>query len=307
MTKATDPIGVLLMAYGGPDSLDDIEPYLLDIRGGRPTSPELVAEIQQRYAQIGGKSPLLEVTRRQAAALEAALGEGFKVYVGMRHWTPRIAETVARMETDGIQRAVALVAAPHYSAMSVGAYFRRLDEAESTIEFARVEDWHDEPGLVEALAARAREALARFPGSERVKVMFTAHSLPVRALEGGDPYDEQLRRTAQLVADKLSLTDWDFCYQSAGRSPEPWLGPEIEEVIPQEAEGGTTNLLVVPVGFVSDHVEVLYDIDIEAKGIAEQAGLRLERPDSLNDDPTFVGAMAAVVRRACARWEDVAA
>jgi ferrochelatase len=210
------------------------------------------------------------------------------------------------MEADGIKRAVTLVAAPHYSIMSIGAYFRRLDEAGSSIDFARVDDWHDEPEFVEAVAARTRDALARFPDGEPVKVMFTAHSLPTRILEQGDPYDDQLRHTSQLVAGRLGLTDWDFCYQSAGRSPEPWLGPQIEEVIPQEAEGGTANLLVVPVGFVSDHVEVLYDIDVEAKGIAQEAGIRLERPDSLNDDPTFVGAMAAVVRRACSKWKDVA-
>jgi ferrochelatase len=170
-----------------------------------------------------------------------------------------------------------------------------------------VDDWHDEPAFVEALAARARDGLARFPDGEPVKVLFTAHSLPTRILEQGDPYDDQLRQTSQLVADRLGLADWDFCYQSAGRSPEPWLGPQIEEVIPQEAADGTANLLVVPVGFVSDHVEVLYDIDVEARGIAQEAGIRLERPDSLNDDPTFVGAMAAVVRRACSKWEDAAA
>lgn len=300
------PIGVLLMAYGGPDSLDDIEPYLLDIRGGRPTSPELVAEIKERYAVIGGKSPLLDVTRRQAAALEAALGDGFKTYVGMRHWQPRIAETVAQMESDGITRAVALVAAPHYSAMSVGAYYRKLDETGAAIDFARVEDWHDAPGFVDALAARTRDALARFPGDEPVKVIFTAHSLPARILEAGDPYADRLHHTAESVARRLDLSDWGFCYQSAGRSPEPWLGPPIEEVIPQLAEQGYANLLVVPVGFIADHVEVLYDIDVEARGEAARLGLRLERADSLNDDPALVEALAAIVRRACARWEDVA-
>jgi ferrochelatase len=307
MSVSPDTIGVLLLAYGGPDSLADVESYLLDIRGGRPTSPELVEEIKERYAQIGGKSPLLEITWRQAAALETALGKGFKAYVGMRHWTPRIAEAVARMKTDGVTRAVALVAAPHFSGMSIGAYYRKLDEAPSEIDFIRIEDYHDEPGFIDALAAHTRDALTRFPDGEKVKVLFTAHSLPARILEQGDPYVDQLRRTAQLVADKLTLSDWDFCYQSAARTPEPWLGPELEEVIPQVAEQGFANLLVVPIGFVSDHVEVLFDIDIEARESAALHGLRLERADSLNDDPLFAEALASVVRRAVAQWEDVTA
>ena len=285
------------MAYGGPDSLDDIEPYLLDIRGGRPTSLELVEEISDRYKQIGGKSPLLAITNRQAAALEVALGVGYRAYTGMRHWTPYIGDTIAQMQADGIRRAVAMVAAPHYSFMSIGAYFDKVKEAGSDIEFAYVDHWHDEPDFIEVLAQRTSNGLARFADEGSVKVIFTAHSLPTRILEQGDPYDVQLSHTAKLVAEKLNLLDWDFCYQSASHSREPWLGPTIEDVIPQLAAEGYVNLLVVPVGFVSDHVEVLFDIDIEARQIAEANGMRLERSDSLNDDPLFIAAMAAVVRK----------
>jgi ferrochelatase len=306
----TDTIGILLMAYGGPDSLEDVEPYLLDIRGGRPTSRELVEEIKERYALIGGRSPLLELTREQAQALEAHLNrEGerrYRTYVGMRHWRPRIKEAVARMAEDGIRRAVALVLAPHYSRMSAGAYFHHLEEAVrelgADVEFARVDSWHAHRGLIEALAEKAEQALARFDGQGGAglpKVLFTAHSLPTRILEWGDPYDAQLRETARLLAGRLDLPEdrWLFCYQSAGASSEPWLGPPIEEVIAEQARAGEQRLLVVPIGFVCDHVEILYDIDIESRQLAEQHGVHLERSESLNASPTFIAALAEIVRR----------
>jgi ferrochelatase len=300
--------GILLLAYGGPDSLDDVEPYLLDIRGGRPTSPELVEEIKERYALIGGRSPLLEITRQQAEALEVHLNrEGkarFRAYVGMRHWQPRIKEALAQMADDGIKKAVVLVMAPHYSRMSIGAYFKRLDEAIQelgvNISFNRVESWHDQPGFIAALTEKARQALTLFDGDDTLpKVIFSAHSLPSRILEWGDPYDTQLHETAGLVAGQLGLPAdrWLFCYQSAGRSPEPWLGPQIEEVIAQQAEAGEKRLLVVPIGFVCDHVEILYDIDIESRQLAEVHGVRLERSESLNASPSFIAALADIVER----------
>jgi ferrochelatase len=310
MPDAFAPIGILLMAYGGPDSLDDVEPYLLDIRGGRPTSPELVEEIRERYALIGGRSPLLDITRQQAEALEAHLNRGgdarYRAYVGMRHWQPRIKEAVAHMAEDGIEGAVALVMAPHYSRMSSGAYFERLDEAiqdlGATITFTRVENWHDQPGLIDALEEKTTAALAKYYSGEMdalPKVIFTAHSLPTRILDWGDPYDVQLRQTAGLLAERLELPSdrWLFCYQSAGRSPEPWLGPQIENVIVELAQSGERRLLVVPIGFVCDHVEVLFDIDIEGRQLAETHGARLERSESLNTSPTFIAALADVVER----------
>ena len=306
MSDPSPLTGILLMAYGGPDSLDDVEPYLLDIRGGRLVPPELVKEIKKRYALIGGRSPLLDLTRAQAAALEAHLngedGPRFRAYVGMRHWRPRIKEAVAQMLADGITQAVALVMAPHYSRLSTGAYFQRLGEAVrdlgADIAFRRIESWHSHPGFIAALAEKAAKALARFAG-DRPKVLFTAHSLPARILDQGDPYHAQLRETATLLAGRLSLPPdrWLLCYQSAGRSPEPWLGPQIEEVIVKLAQAGEKHLLVVPIGFVCDHVEVLYDIDIEARQLAEAHGVRLERSESLNTASAFIAALAELVKR----------
>ncbi len=310
MLDSPAPIGILLMAYGGPDSLDDVEPYLLDIRGGRPTPPELVAEIKERYALIGGRSPLLDITRQQAEALQAHLNRPgqtrFRAYVGMRHWQPRIKEAVAQMADDGIERAVALVMAPHYSRMSSGAYFERLGEAIRdlgvTITFTYIESWHNHPGLMAALAEKVSDALTRFArdGAQVLpKLIFTAHSLPTRILDWGDPYDTQLRETASLLAERLNLPPerWLFCYQSAGRSTQPWLGPQIGEVIAQLTQAGEKRLLVVPIGFVCDHVEVLYDIDIESRQLAERSGARLERSESLNTSPTFIAALADLVER----------
>jgi ferrochelatase len=304
----TETFGVLLMAYGGPDSLDDIPAFLLDIRGGRPTSQELIDEITDNDRQIGGRSPLLDITKRQAALVEAKLNAGappgvhFKTYIGMRHWTPRIKDAVDQMSADGVQRAVALVLAPHYSAMSIARYFAQLDEAlagqEQPFTYHAVTSYHDHPLYLEALARRVSTGLANMPAD--TLVIFSAHSLPARIIEQGDPYDSQLRETAQLVADKVGLADdqWTFSYQSAGRSPEPWLGPQIQDYVVELAEQGHTNMLSCVVGFVADHVEILFDIDIKAKQAAERAGARLVRVPSLNDDPLFIAALADVVRGA---------
>ena len=299
--------GILLMAYGSPDSLDDLEPYLLDIRSGRPTSQALVHEMRERYTLIGGRSPLLDITREQVRALQAELnaryagrGLNFQAYVGMRHWEPRIKEAVAQMEADGIREVIALVMAPHSSQMSTGAYFARLDEAiaetGARLQVVKVEHWHDHPGLIEAIAEKALAAWEKF-GSEAPFVLFTAHSLPARILENGDPYDSQLHETASLLAERLNLAPgrWRFSYQSAGQSAEPWLGPPIEEVLADLIQKGEKNLLVVPVGFVCDHVEVLYDIDIAARKLADQHGARLERSESLNASPAFISALADIV------------
>ncbi|RME13512.1 MAG: ferrochelatase [Ardenticatenia bacterium] len=303
-----DPIALLVMAYGGPNSLDDIEPYLLDIRGGRATPPELVEEIRERYALIGGRSPLLDITRAQAEALAAALNaEGtatFKPYVGMRHWFPYIREAVEQIVADGLTRVVALVMAPHYSRMSIGAYIKKVEEAVAELgadlDITYVRHWGDHPLYIEAVAEHIREALQKFAPEERerVKLLFTAHSLPVAIMQQGDPYDAQLRETARLVAERLGWPEerWLFCYQSAGASNAKWLGPDINDVLPELAAQGETAVLVAPVGFVADHVEILYDIDIEARQIAEAHGLHLERMASMNTAPRFIEALAAVVR-----------
>ncbi len=296
---AADRVAVLLMAYGGPGSLDDVGPYLNDVRGGRPTSPELLHEIRERYAKIGGRSPILELTRAQAAAVGRALGGGFHVYVGMRHWHPYIRETADEVVRDGHRAVVGVVMAPHYSAMSVGAYEKKLLEAaQGHFETALVRSWGDHPAFLEAVAERVSQALQRFPSPSAVQVIFTAHSLPQRILAAGDPYPDELRASAAAVAKRRGLSGWRFAYQSAGATPDPWLGPDAGDVITELAGEGRKAFLLVPIGFVCDHVEILYDIDIEYQALAQRLGVHLERTDSLNDDPGLVAAVADVVRTA---------
>jgi len=304
------PVGVLVMAYGGPDSLEEIPGYLADIRAGRPTPRAVVEEITENYRAIGGRSPLLDVSRRQVDALAAALGEDYRCYLGMRHWSPWIEEVVGEMLEDGITRAVGLVLAPHFSSLSVARYQRKvadgLDLYRGRIEFEQVESYHDAPGLIEAFAGRVREGLSRWNEDERdrVHVVFSAHSLPERVLAEGDPYDAQCRETARLVAERAGVPEerWSWSYQSAGRTPEPWAGPDLGEHLEELATRGVRDVVAVPVGFVSDHVELLFDVDIRARAVAERVDIRLERPPALNDDPVFIEALAELVRQRAARW-----
>jgi protoporphyrin/coproporphyrin ferrochelatase len=299
------PIGVLVMAYGGPNSLEEIPGYLADIRSGRPTPARIVEEITHNYQQIGGKSPLLDITRRQVEAVQTRLEpDTFKLYLGMRHWSPWIEDTVRDMLDDGITHAISLVLAPHYSKMSIAKYQAKiaagLEMQRGQIQLTHIESYHDAPGLVAALAERVEAGMRCWPEAERqaIHVVFSAHSLPVRILKTGDPYDEQLQQTAHLVAERAGLEDgqWSWSYQSAGRSPEPWLGPQLPEHLRALAERGIRNVISLPVGFVSDHVEILYDIDIQAQGVARELGMRLERPPALNDDPLFIDTLAGLVR-----------
>lgn len=299
------------MAHGSPDSLDEMEAYLLHIRGGRPTSPALIDEMRRRYALVGGRSPLLDITRAQAQALEACLnrapsGPPWRVYVGMRHWHPFIHETVATLRAEGADQIVALCLAPHYSRLSIGAYFARLREALDAQQVSApvqyIESWHTEPGLIQAITEKVIAGIDRLPADRReaLQIVFTAHSLPVAAIQQGDPYEQQLNETARLVAERLSLQpgSWQFCYQSAGASSVPWLGPDIQDVITGLASADTRTILVVPIGFVADHVEVLYDLDIEARAVADHAGVLLARTESLNTTPRFIEALAEIVQRA---------
>lgn len=307
MTQTTNPrypIGVLIMAYGGPNATKEIPGYLADIRSGRVTTPAVLEEITHNYEQIGGKSPLLEITRQQVAAIAGQLDDRFRCYLGMRHWAPWIEETVADMIDDGITHAVSLVLAPHYSKMSVAKYQKKVKDGlemyHGDIHFEHIASYHDAPNYIRALADRVCQGLERWPEAERddVHVIFSAHSLPVRIMKMGDPYDEQLRETARLVAAAAGLRDeqWSWSYQSAGRSPEPWLGPQIEEHIPELARQGVTKIVSVPVGFVSDHVEILFDIDIQAQEVATKHGVELERPPALNTDPLFIEQLADLIR-----------
>ena len=282
--------GVLVMAYGTPASPDDVEAYYTHIRRGRPPTPEQLDDLKRRYEAIGGVSPLLSRTRAQVEALARALGDGWMVELGQKHAAPFIEDGMRALLDARVSSVVGLVLAPHYSALSVGEYGARA----SVVGPVRmIESWHIEPGLVGLLSDRVREALARFPAEADVEVLFTAHSLPARVLEMGDPYPEQLRETAEAVAAAGGVERWRVAWQSAGRTPEPWLGPDILEVIHELDR----DVLVCPVGFVSDHLEVLYDVDIEARRVASERGLRLERTASLNDDPRFIEVLASVVRR----------
>jgi ferrochelatase len=294
------------MAHGSPDRLDDMAEYLRHVRGGRPTPQALVDDIRGRYALIGGRSPLLDLTRAQGAALEECLrddGVRCRVYVGMRHWHPFIKDAVRQLADDGVSRVVAVSMAPQYSRLSVGAYQRALDTAQAELgvdlEVGRVGSWHDHPLLLRAFAERVREALAPLPeeSRSRLRVVFTAHSLPVRILEEGDPYPREVERTAAGVAHLAGLSAWEMAYQSQGATAEPWLGPTLDEIFATCAAQGQRQLLLVPVGFVCDHVEILYDLDILAQSVAREKGLRLTRTASLNTSPTFIEAMASVVKK----------
>lgn len=304
MQQNIRPIGVLIMAYGGPNNLDEIPGYLADIRHGRVTTPRVLEEITNNYRQIGGKSPLLDITTRQVDAVQQELGESFRCYLGMRHWAPWIEDTVRDMIDDGITRAVSLVLAPHFSQMSVARYQAKiadgLDMYHGDIDFQHITSYHDAPKYLQALVQRVQQGLEKWPAEERddVHVIFSAHSLPQRIMKQGDPYDAQLRETARLVAAAAGLPpeNWSWSYQSAGRTPEPWLGPQLEEHIPDLAAQDIKNVISIPVGFVSDHVEILYDIDIQAQEVAREHGIHLERPPALNTDPLFIEQLADLIR-----------
>jgi ferrochelatase len=292
---------VLLMAYGSPDRLDQVEAYYTDIRRGSPPPPHLLEELLDRYRAIGGGSPLSRIVEEQRAAVEAELaarGMPVRVYAGMRHIEPRIGDIVKGMAADGVTRLVAIALAPQASSNAAG-YKRAVDaaladlgDAAPVVEY--VISWHDQPRFIEALAETTREALARFDDPTTARVMFTAHSLPARVLAEGDPYPAELAATARLTAEALGIGGYEFSFQSAGRTGEPWLGPDILEEIRRLAEEGVQGLVIRPVGFVADHLEVLYDIDIEAQGVAREAGIRLERARSMNTDPIFIAGLADI-------------
>jgi protoporphyrin/coproporphyrin ferrochelatase len=279
---------VVLMAYGSPSRPEEIRPYLEDIRAGRPVSDAAVEELTERYRRIGGRSPLDEATEAQRAALERELG--LPVLVGMKHWRPRIADAVEQALAGGADTIVGLVLAPHYSRLSVEGYRERLEAAlQDRAELRFVESWHTHEPYLDVLADRVRGADAH--------VVFTAHSLPARIRGGGDPYEDQLLTTATLIADRAALRAWSFAYQSESATGEPWLGPDILEELDALSAGGVDRVLVCPIGFVSDHLEILWDLDVEARERAAELGVELERIESLNDDPTFIRGLAELVRQ----------
>jgi ferrochelatase len=300
-----DRVGVLVMAYGTPAGPEDVEAYYTHIRSGRAPTPELLAELQGRYAAIGGSSPLLEITRAQADAVSRALAEqGLPdsiVALGCKHAKPFIEDGVGELVQSGARRIVGVVLAPHYSRMSVGEYAERAlaaaQAASDALPLTVVRDWHLAPDYLQLLADALRDALQQIPVGRRsdTRVLFTAHSLPARILEQGDPYPEQLRETAAAVAELAGLQHWGIAWQSAGRTPDPWIGPDVLEVLGELAADGATAVVVCAAGFVADHLEVLYDLDIEAKERAEQLGLAFARTASANDAPQLARAVAGAV------------
>jgi ferrochelatase len=278
------------MAYGSPERLDDVPAYYADIRGGRPIRPEHLADLVERYRRLGIEdgSPLNAVTEEARAALERELD--LPVLTGMKHWTPRIADAAAGALAGGAETIVGLVLAPHYSALSIGGYRRQLEAAVAgRAELRFVDSWHDEPGFIDLLADRVRATDAH--------VVFTAHSLPARILEDGDPYEEQLLATSSAVAKRAGLEDWSFSYQSASPTGEPWLGPDVLDHLADLRERGVSSVLACPVGFVADHLEIRWDLDTEAAARARDLGIRFARIEMPNAEPAFVRVLAGIVRR----------
>ncbi len=286
--------GVLLMAHGTPSSMAEMPEYLRLVRGGRPPSDELIAEMHANYEAIGGRSPLTDITLAQAEALRQRLGDSVPVAVGMRNWKPFINEAVGALTAAGVDRIIGIPLAPQFSTLSVQKYIDAARKAlPAGMRFHAVESFHLHPLLVEAFAERLRAA---HPASDE-RVVFTAHSLPVRAIENGDRYAEEVDATARAVAERGGITKYERAYQSAGRTPEPWIGPDLGALIRDLSRAGHRKVLVAPIGFVCDHTEILFDIDIQAAGIARQIETTLRRIESLNTLPTFISALEDIVRR----------
>jgi protoporphyrin/coproporphyrin ferrochelatase len=285
--------GVLLMAHGTPSSLDEMPEYLRLVRGGRPPSAELVEEMRHNYQAIGGRSPLTDLTLAQAAALRARLGDAIPVAVGMRNWTPFIKDAVSDLASKGVSRIVGIPLAPQYSTLSIAKYF---DAAESVlpadVALERASAYHDHSLLIEAFAERLREASPQ-PGED---VVFTAHALPQRVIDAGDPYAREVETTARLVAARAGLSSYQRAYQSAGRTPEPWIGPDVSDLVRERAAAGVRRFLIAPIGFVCDHTEILFDVDVQARATADQCGVSLRRTESLNTAPAFIRLLEALAR-----------
>ena len=284
---------VLLMAHGTPSSLDEMPEYLRLVRGGRPPSPELVEEMRHNYGAIGGRSPLTDITLAQGAALSARLGPEIPVVVGMRNWRPFIKDAVEELAARGANRIVGIPLAPQFSTLSVQKYEEAARAAlPPGVEFTPVRSFHAHPALVAAFAERLAEARPQ-PDEE---IVFTAHSLPRRVVAAGDRYADEVAETARLVAARAGIAEYLTAYQSAGRTPEPWLGPDLSDFVRERGARGTKRMLVVPIGFVCDHTEILFDIDVQAAAAARDVGVTLRRTQSLNASPTFIDALEDLAR-----------
>ncbi len=294
-----DAVACLLLAYGTPDSVDGAECFLMDIMGGRRPSPEAVADLERRYEAIGGVSPLTRITQAQAdgvAADVARRGRPTPVYVGMRHWSPRIEATLRRIVADGIHRIGVLILAPHACDLTEQTYRTAFDRAlasiDAPLEVAWTGPWSRQPGLVEAQADLLRDALAQVPDGVMPHVVFSAHSLPERIVDNGDPYPDDLLANSRAIADAAGIRTWSFAWQSAGRRGGPWLGPDINDHLRHLAAEGERWVVSMPIGFVCDHLEILYDLDIESRQVADELGLGFTRVDAPNTHPHFLAAIA---------------
>jgi len=286
-------IGVLLMAHGTPSSVDEMPEYLALVRGGRPASAELVAEMRHNYEAIGGRSPLTDITLAQADALRARLGPDMPVAVGMRNWTPFIKDAIADLAARGVTRIIGIPLAPQFSTLSVQKYIDTARAAlPESVTFEAVRSFHSHPLLLEAFAERVRDAA---PRADEL-VVFTAHSLPKRVVESGDTYADEVAATARGVAARAGVTTYERAYQSAGRTPEPWIGPDIAEMLDVQTGKGVRKFLIVPIGFVCDHTEILFDIDVQAAQLAREFSTSLRRTESLNTSPTFIAMLEDLVR-----------
>jgi ferrochelatase len=306
MSENMSPRGVLLVAFGGPRNLEEVEPFVRAITGGRPMPPVVFEESRRRYGLIGGGSPLPAITEELASSLERRLGADgtpWRVAVGTMYARPSIAEGISGLARGGVGRAVSLVLVPQYSVATVGGYLKRVEEEMSAagqpFSLATVRSWATHPRLIEAFAEKARAALEALPESERggVEAVFTAHSLPTSAVPEGDPFVEELRATAGAIADRVGLARWQLAFQSAGRSGGTWFGPSLEEAVAAVAATGRRDVLVAPIHFLADNIEILYDLDIALKQHADRLGVRLLRPESLNTSPLLVEALADQVAR----------
>jgi protoporphyrin/coproporphyrin ferrochelatase len=290
---------VLLLAHGAPDRLSDIPQFLLNVRAGRGLPEKAVQEIIHRYARIGGSSPLLRITKQQAEELARIIG--LRVYVGMRNWKPYIEEAVRKLTEDGAGRAVAVCLAPQNSRTSIDLYRSYLSQAVEKVapglQVEFVENWHDHADLIAAFREKVSAAVAgaEAESGQPLPVIFTAHSVPVRTIAAGDPYENQVRETAQLLAQSLGLKEYKVAFQSQGMTSEPWVGPTVESLIDEFAEQGYRRIVLAPIGFVSDHVEVLYDIDVAFREYAQKKGIQIVRPESLNASPLFIRCLASIV------------
>ena len=300
--------GLLVMAYGTPRSPEEIEPYYTHIRHGRKPPAELLEDLKQRYEMIGGVSPLARITEEQTKALEKELNSRskdrtFQAYLGLKHTYPFIEEAVRKMKEDQIEEAVSIVLAPHYSTLSIQTYNDRANQEAEKLggpKIKTVDSWHDHPGFIRLWAKRVQETLSAIPEEERDQtvVIFTAHSLPEKILQTGDPYPEQLKETAKLIAEKAQIPHYAVGWQSAGRTPEPWLGPDVLDLTRELYEQkGYRSFVYCPVGFVADHLEVLYDNDIECKQLTDELNANYYRPPMPNVDPEFIRCLADVVEK----------